>query len=426
MRFSIYLRLITFICFFISGEAHAKAELHQIISGDSDSYQPFNRSFFVSQEPIIKLATHSSLCELSRENEDHRAIKQSHEIWARNSKHVHIGTYALCAQSEGAAVSDDLTKIYLFARNDSMRSFEEVMSLLQDNGTKLSKDEIATLVQYLGYTDSIADFHDFRITDSLSPLLSFSTVSNNDVSYKQTLISAKFTDEGIFIYERIKNDSTPQPWTFLDIRSQIKALELLQLGTGLKSSDSSALDKQPDAEQGYFLENVAFALKLEFDVNNFGFPILRRLMKNQTTVGVSVMDHSALRRENDWLYFIEAFFIATKTNDEKLNLATNMPKTILKVKGKFSCTKRVVIPIAESYSMLGQKNNWDNMTSNFSYGENTDHLFLLCAQGLSLQDPQKVLEAYDSIYSSTYFYQPNYARSAVRLMYEYNAYMMSK
>ena len=76
--------------------------------------------------------------------------------------------------------------------------------------------------------------------------------------------------------------------------------------------------------------------------------------------------------------------------------------------------------------MLGQKNNWDNMTSNLSYGENTDHLFLLCAQGLSLQDPQKVLEAYETIYSSTYFYQPNYARSAVRLMYEYYAYMMSK
>ena len=425
MKLSIYLRLITLISFFISGEAHAKAELHQIISGDSDSYQPFNRSFFVSQEPIIKLATHSSLCELSRENEDHRAIKQSHEIWARNSKHVHIGTYALCAQSEGAAVSDDLTKIYLFDRNDSVRSFEEVMSLLQDNGTKLSKDGIATLVQHLGYTDSIADFHDFSVTDSLSLLLSFSTVSNDDASYKQTLISAKFTDEGIFIYERIKNDSTPQSWTFLDTSSQIKALELLQFGTGLKSSDSSALDKQPDAEQGYFLENVAFALKLEFEVNNFGLPILNRQMKDQTMLGVSVMDHSALRRENDWLYFIEAFFIATKTNDEKFNLATNMPR-IVKVKGKFSCTKRVVIPIAESYSTLGQKNNWDNMTSNFSYGENTDHLFLLCAQGLSLQDPEKVLEAYDSIYSSTYFYQPNYARSAARLMYEYIAYMMSK
>lgn len=418
MKLSIYLRLITLISFFISGEAHAKAELHQIISGDSDSYQPFNRSFFVSQEPIIKLATHSSLCELSRENEDHRAIKQSHEIWARNSKHVHIGTYALCAQSEGAAVSDDLTKIYLFARNDSMRTFEEVMSLLQDNGTKLSKDEIATLVQHLGYTDSIADFHDFRVTDSLRPLLSFSTVSNDDASYKQTLISAKFTDEGIFIYERIKNYSTPQPWTFLDIRSQIKALELLQLGTGVKELDSFALNKQPDAEQGYFLENVAFALKLEFEVNNFGLPILNRQMKDQTMLGVSVMDHSALRRENDWLYFIEAFFIATKTNDEKFNLATNMPR-IVKVKGKFSCTKRVVIPIAESYSTLGQKNNWDNTTSNFSYGENTTHLRLLCTEGLSLQDPEKILEAFDSIYSSTYFYEPNYARSAVRLMSEY-------
>ena len=46
----------------------ASPEYHPIIDGDSDSYEAFNRSFFASENPILKLATHSSLCKLDLQN----------------------------------------------------------------------------------------------------------------------------------------------------------------------------------------------------------------------------------------------------------------------------------------------------------------------------------------------------------------------
>ena len=41
---------------------------YQIIDGDPESYEAFERSFFASESPILKLAKHSPLCSLVLQN----------------------------------------------------------------------------------------------------------------------------------------------------------------------------------------------------------------------------------------------------------------------------------------------------------------------------------------------------------------------
>ena len=418
----------------------ASPEYHQIIDGDSDSYEAFNRSFFASEYPILKLATHSSLCKLDLQNPDHMTVRNTAFIQKKEQSHRYIGAYFLCSEiasiSELKLVPTDVTQLYTFEglsalRSGSIRFVREAASLMVTKD-KLSKEDATSLARNLGITDKISTVHDSRLTRSIYPFFTFSTVdaenSKDNSMPKHRLISVYSSDFGVFIYEREKVSRNLEPWHPLDIKRHIKAISLLQSGVGDSSLDSYVLKNQPEAESAYFLENVVFALRLEFENNDFGYPLLLRLDKDPDNFGhfALVIDANTIRLENDWLYYTDAMFASTTNQDDpSLNLATNLPKIIFKRKAKVSCKRELRTDLFTSFSLIGAKDNWE--ANNPEFREIGDHASaltkILCDDQIPSQNPISILRSLDSFFRYDFYNLPNYSLSAFRLSYEHTLFI---
>ena len=418
----------------------ASPEFHQIIDGDSDSYEAFNRSFFSYQHPILKLATHSSLCKLDLQNSDHMAIRNTAFIQKKEQSHLYIGAYFLCSEiasiSELKPVPTDVTQLYMFEGLSALRSgsisFIREAASLMITKDKLTKEDAVSLARYLGITDKISVVHDSRLTGSIYPFVTFSTVdaeNSKEISTsKHRLISVYSSDFGVFIYEREKISRKLEPWHPLDIKRHIKAISLLQSGVGDSSLDSYVLKNQPEAEGAYFLENVAFALRLEFENNNFGYPLLLRLDKDPDNFGhlALVIDANTINIENDWLYYTEAWFASTTIQDDpSLNLATNLPKIIIKKKAKVSCKRKLRTDLFTSLNRIGAKDNWE--AANPEFREVGDHesalTKILCDDQIPSQNATSILRSLDSLFRYDFYNFPNYSISALRLSYEHTLFI---
>ena len=188
------------------------------------------------------------------------------------------------------------------------------------------------------------------------------------------------------------------------------------------------LKNQPEAEGAYFLENVAFALRLEFENNNFGYPLLLRLDKDPDNFGhwALVIDANTINIENDWLYYTEAVFASTTIQDDpSLNLATNLPKIIIKRKAKVSCKRKLRTDLFTSLNRIGAKDNWE--AENPEFREIGDHesalTKILCDDQIPSQNPTSILRSLDSLFRYDFYNFPNYSISALRLSYEHTLFI---
>ena len=429
--------MMAFLCSDVfSGEvSRGDTEYHQIIYGDPDSYEAFERSFFVSESPILKLAKHSSLCSLDLQNPEHMAIRNTHFVQKREEKHRYISTHIPCslinAISKNNPLPMDATQLYILeglspSRDDSMTFLRSAAELILTEG-KLSKANVATLAGYLGVKGVTSDVYDSGMNASGLPFVTFSTIDTDpnkvNPTTKHRLVSAYSTDSGIYIYERERISSNDGAWQPLDIKRHGKSVSLLQFGVKNAKLDSLVLDNQPEAEGGYFLENVAFSLSVEFDVNNFGDPLLIVNWYEPVAAGhiVQIIDSDTIRRDEDWLYFTDSSFMSLTAPDEPtLNLATNLPKVIIKRKLQVSCKRRLGKTLAMSAVPAGAKDKWFSGNPQFEKMDDYLDVFILiaCSPLSSPRDPYTYIRNLEKIYNSDLFQIDNYSTSAARLLWE--------
>ena len=442
MRFKltyVFAAAMALLCFDVFSDegTSGNTAYYQIIDGDPDSYEAFERSFFAYESPILKLAKHSSLCSLDLQNPEHIAIRNKYITQKREKKHRYITTHTPCPISEALTKHQlpiDVTQLYLFegvsrSRDRSIKVFLNARDLILKHGN-LSKDNVAILANYLGIQGNISNVYDFEMKSSMYPFFTFSTIDTEpnkiNVTPKHRLISIYASDTGIFIYEREKTSSDEVPWLPLDIKRHSKSLSLLEIGVKSSAIDSITLNSQPAVEGAYFLENVAFSLNLEFDVNNFGYPLLLNKWFDPKISGhvVQVVDAETIRRDGDWLYFTDATFLSlTSLDDPALNLATNLPKVILKRKLQVSCKRELRRSLSVSASRTGDKDKWLDGESQFEELAG-NHIIafvkIACSPESSLQNPLSLMSKLESIYKYELFNIDDYSTSAARLIHEYH------
>jgi hypothetical protein len=445
MRFSmayVFAATIAFLCFdaFSDEGTRGNTEYHQIIDGDPESYEAFERSFFASESPILKLAKHSSLCSLDLQNSEHMAIRNTYFAQKREKKHRYITTHMPCSILEAITKNNpppiDATQLYLFegmssSRDGSIKFLRSAHELILKQGN-LSKKNVATLADYLGIQGIISNIYDSGMNRSTYPFVTFSTIDTAPgkitLAPKHRLISAYSSDSGIFIYEREKTSSDDVPWQPLDVKRHSKSLSLLQIGAKSAALDSIILNNQPEVAGAYFLENVAFSLNIEFSLNNFGYPLLISNWYEPSTAGhiVTIIDADTLRKDGNWLYFTEAFFMSTTASDQPtLNVATNLPKLIIKRKQQVSCKREKINTLAISSVPPGAKDKWINMDPKFKEINNSnDKAFamIVCSSQSLLRDPSGIIANLEKLYFSDLFNVDNYSTSAARLIFEYANY----
>lgn len=445
MRFHmayVFSATMALLCFdvFSDEETRGNTAYYQIIDGDPESYEAFERSFFASESPILKLAMHSSLCNLNLQNSEHMAIRNTYFAQKREKKHRYITTHMPCPILKAITKNNpppiDATQLYIFegissSRDGSIKFIRSARELILNQGN-LSKKNVATLADYLGIQGIISNIYDSGMNRSTYPFVTFSTIDTAPgkitLATKHRLISAYSSDSGIFIYEREKTSSDDTPWQPLDVKRHSKSLSLLQVGVGTSALDSIILNNQPEVEGAYFIENVAFSLNTEFNVNDFGYPLLLNNWFDPTTAGhgVQIIDAETIRRDGDWLYFTDASFLSlTAPDDPKLNLATNLPKVILKRKLQVSCKRELRRYLKISFSRAGEKDKWIDGEPQFEefVGNHTKAFAqIACSPDSSLQNPSSLIATLESIYKYDFFNIDNYSASAARLIFEYTHY----
>jgi len=444
MRFSmayVFAATIAFLCFDVFSDegTRGNTEYHQIIDGDPESYEAFERAFFASESPILKLAKHSFLCSLDLQNPEHMAIRNTYFSQKLEKKHRYITTHMPCPISEAITKHQppiDVAQLYIFEgvsslRDSSIKLFRSAHELILKKGN-LSKEDVATLADYLGIQGIISNVYDSGMKGSSYPFFTFSMIDTESgkitVTPKHRLISVYALNSGIVVYEREKTSSDDVPWQPLDVKRHSKSLSLLQIGVTSSAIDSITLNSHPEAEGSYFLENVAFSLNIEFDVNNFGYPLLLNKWFDPKISGhtVHIVDADTLRRDGDWLYFTDAMFLSlTAPDDPALNLATNLPKVILKRKLQVSCKRELRRNLSVSASRAGDKDKWMDGEPQFEeLVGNHEKAFvqIACSPDSSLQNPSSLIANLESIYKYEFFNIDNYSTSAARLIFEYTDY----
>lgn len=329
---------------------------HQLISGDPDSYESFDTTFLAWDRPILSLSKHSSLCYLDQSEPPYSIFEARLADELRKQGHRYVTAHAPCDETNGASGSTweplDYSQLYIFqgltAEPKASMGFVFTAGELISDKNKLSTTDVSLLANYLGIRGEVADVHDFGLVENNPgmpmPYLTFTVrVNEHKEGVRHGLISVRTMPDGVWIYERTKLASYFDTWTELDAQIHGKSLSLLDYGAQSASFASTILKKQSDMEEAYFFENVAFALKSEFEANNFGFPILLEYFFESENLGhvVDVIDADSVYKEGDWLYFTKVRFLSTlNEKDSGDNLATNLP-IFTKVRMKASCDRKV-------------------------------------------------------------------------------------
>lgn len=414
---------------------------HQLISGDPDSYEAFDTTFLAWDRPILSLSKHSSLCYLDQSEPPYSIFEARLADELRKQGHRYVTAYAPCDETNGASGStwepSDYSKKYIFQGltaepKASMGFVFAAVERISDKN-RLSTTDVSLLANYLGIRGEVADVYDFGLVENNPgtplPYLTFTVrVNAQNEGVRHGLISVRTMPDGVWIYERTKLASYFDTWTELDAQIHGKSLSLLDYGGQSTSFASTILSKQSDMEEAYFFENVAFALKSEFEVNNFGFPILLQYFFESEKLGhvVDVIDADSVYKEGDWLYFTKARFVSTLNEKESGdNLATNLP-IVMKVRMKASCdNRRVASNLSGSLGVTGRQSEWFEMNSPFEELNLHSQFFVMafCKSLVSKSDSALImLEKFNSLFSGAVFEMSDYQFRSMRLWYEHMTY----
>lgn len=419
-----------------SEESRGVTEHHQLIPGDSNSYAPYDRTFFTWEQPVLSLAKPLSLCYLNSDNPLHTDFERGLFAASKKKNNRHLTAYIPCVEQPSTLENNgqllDYARLYVFegfsAARDNSISFIRDTALLLAAKEELSKSEVTSLVAKIGITDAVLNVYDAGL-DSYLPFLTFSTIeagSNLVGEPAHKLISIKAFEHGLFIFERVKVFDEETSWELADIDTHSAYLELLESGAINARRASAILNKSSDLELGaaYFLENVAFALRSEFESGDFGIPILLAYSFIPESIGYifAVVDGSSIRRDGDWLFFTETRFMSgMNEEDPNLNPATNLPKLIYKRKSKVSCDRELRLDLAQSVKATGGQDSWSDVSGSFTELDEHSKAFvkIICGSLAKASDAADILRKLDSIYRYDFYQLPRYSERASRLRFEH-------
>ena len=412
---------------------------HQLVSGDADSYEAFDVAFYSWERPILIVSKHDSLCYLNQP-EFLAAFETRLRDQTNTQGHRHIATHMPCTQIQKAVKKDiepeDYSQLYLFQgltpKPQASIDFVVMAANFIETQNDLTLSNVSDLANLLGIQGEVTAIYDWGVSDIdlgfQVPHVSFGLMTGDDPGQVQhRIVSARWMSDGLWIYERIKRAPESFKWDALIPRIHSLSLSLLDDGARTNAYASAILKRQPEEEEAYFFENVAFALKSEFEANDFGVPILTQYWFEEEQLGhtVDIVDGSSVYKEGDWLYFTKARFLSTKLKSESGdNLATNMP-VIVKERIKASCNRKVFSRSSASLSVAGQKSKWSDAPTPFGELDMYTEAFVtaFCQPVVSTEDADlEKLNKFASLYSWDVFGMPDYSSRAFRMYFEYLNY----
>lgn len=409
---------------------------HQLVSGDPDSYEAFDTTFLAWERPILTVSKHLSLC-YPNQSEPLPSFELSLRDQMKESDHRLIALHIPCSDIEELVAKgiepEDYSQLYIFqgfsaepqAAIDFFLNAWEVIEATN----KLTIPDVSILAELLGMPGSVSAVYDFGISDAGSdsegPYLTFGIATDDDAGETwHRLVSARYMSGSLWIYERVKAASDSFEWDILDTKVHGLTLSLLDEGATGPGYASSILRRQSDMGEAYFFENVAFALRSEFEVNNFGFPILMQYWFEEKRLGytVDIVDADSVSKEGDWLYFTKARFFSSRHKSEaKESLATNIP-VVVKEQIKASCDRKVFTRMAVSLRAAGQKSEWSEMNTPFQELDRyaAPLVTVFCKALVSPEETASdKLTMFSSLYTYDIFGMPDYSTRAFRMWFEY-------
>jgi len=397
------------------------ADIFLEIDSEDESHELFTQSLNFSFHGMHSLLVEERLCELDPTESNHAEIYKKESEKRRASGGYPIAFFVPCEVSKTVNIENytefEFLSFFLYKEFDfeSTRPVWELTGSLSDDAeSELSLYVAFNIKNKFGIEGYINEVH--HTASSGVGEITFS-VGSLDEKNKHRLISVFSRNNLPYVLERRSGENYKADWEPSTIARQITSYQKSPFNEQA-IFDSSTLDKNPELVAPYFLENVAFYLRSEFESGRIGAPLLISLTaETPPGPGVAIIDLDSMSKVGDSLFYTQAiFFAGSDPSRPGRNIGTNQVQGDLRLRKEASCTRSIARAREMSYTAGTNNPKWSPSESSFQEIESFMEQAITKVFCTSPEITHNALFAFaGQLANSDHFHIPDYNHRALRL-----------